>query len=108
MEDIQSTREPRKPSAWLSSIPFITLIALLSCTLFIFGSDSLGGPSQIVLLTSTAVCIVLGMGVCHVPWNTIEESISEKIKETSVAICILLLIGMLSASWMISVFTTRH
>ena len=63
MEDIQSTREPRKPSAWLSSIPFITLIALLSCTLLIFGSDSLGGPSQIVLLTSSGVCIALGMGV---------------------------------------------
>ena len=102
MEDIQSSREPRKPSAWLSAIPFITLILLLSATLFVFGSDSLGGPSQIVLLTSTAVCIILGMKFCNVRWSTIEESISEKIRETSVAICILLLIGMLSASWMIS------
>lgn len=102
MEDIQSSREPRKPSAWLSAIPFITLILLLSATLFVFGSDSLGGPSQIVLLTSTAVCIILGMKFCNVRWSTIEESISEKIRETSVAICILLLIGMLSASWMVS------
>ena len=102
MEDIQSTREPRTPSAWLSAIPFITLILLLSATLYVFGSDSLGGPSQIVLLTSTAVCIILGMGFCNVKWSTIEDSITEKIRETSVAICILLLIGMLSASWMVS------
>lgn len=90
------------PSAWLSSIPFITLVALLSVTLYVYGSDSLGGPSQIVLLTATAVCIILGMSFCNVKWSTIEESISEKIRETSVSICILLLIGMLSASWMVS------
>ncbi len=91
-----------RPSAWLSAIPFLTLVILLSCTLHVYGSDSLSGPSQIVLLTSTAVCIVLGMGVCHVPWRVIEENISEKIHDTSVSICILLLIGMLSASWMVS------
>ena len=97
------TSEPAvKPSAWLSAIPFFTLVILLSGTLYVFGSDSLGGPSQIVLLTATAVCIVLGMGFCHVRWSAIEESISEKIRETSVSICILLLIGMLSASWMVS------
>ena len=86
---------PIKPSAWLSAIPFITLIALLSCTLVVFGSDSLGGPSQIVLLTASGVCIALGMGVCHIKWSTIEESITEKVRESTIAICILLLIGML-------------
>ncbi len=90
------------PSPWLSAIPFITLVSLLSCTLYVYGSDSLGGPSQIVLLTSTAVCIMLGMGVCRVPWSVIEDNIAKKIRETSVSICILLLIGMLSAAWMVS------
>ena len=93
---------PIKPSAWLSAIPFVSLIALLSCTLYVYGSDSLGGPSQIVLLTASGICIALGMGVCHVKWSTIERSISEKLQESAIAICILLLIGMLSASWMIS------
>ena len=93
---------PIKPSAWLSAIPFVSLISLLSCTLYVYGSDSLGGPSQIVLLTASGICIALGMGVCHVKWSTIERSISEKLQESAIAICILLLIGMLSASWMIS------
>lgn len=93
---------PVRPSAWLSAIPFFTLVILLAGTLYVFGSDSLGGPSQIVLLTATAVCIILGMSCCRVSWSSIEASISEKIRETSVSICILLLIGMLSASWMVS------
>lgn len=97
-----TSEPPVRPSAWLSAIPFFTLVILLSCTLYVFGSDSLGGPSQIVLLTATGVCIVLGMSCCHVRWSTIEANISEKIRETSVSICILLLIGMLSASWMVS------
>lgn len=97
-----TSEPPVRPSAWLSSIPFLTLVILLSGTLYVFGSDSLGGPSQIVLLTSTAVCIILGMSCCHVRWSTIEANISDKIRETSVSICILLLIGMLSASWMVS------
>ena len=62
---------PTKPSAWLSAIPFVSLISLLSCTLYVYGSDSLGGPSQIVLLTASGICIALGMGVCHVKWSTI-------------------------------------
>lgn len=98
----EGTTNIKKPSPWLSSIPFFTLIILLACTLYVFGSDSLGGPSQIVLLTATAVCVLLGMKVCNVPWSIIENNICDKLRDTSVSICILLLIGMLSASWMVS------
>ncbi len=92
----------KEPSAWLSAIPLITLIVLLSVTISVFGSDSLAGPSQIALLCSTAVCVSLGMGVCKVKWSTIEQNIESKVRETTVSIYILLVIGMLSASWMIS------
>ncbi|MCM1079989.1 MAG: sodium:proton antiporter [Bacteroidales bacterium] len=92
----------KKPSAWLSAIPLITLIVLLSITISIFGSDALAGPSQIVLLCSTAVCVCLGMGICKVKWRAIEQNIETKVRETTVSIYILLVIGMLSASWMIS------
>lgn len=98
----ENTTNIKTPSPWLSSIPFITLIILLAGTLFVFGSDSLGGPSQIALLSATAVCVLLGMKVCNVPWSKIENNISDKFRDTSVSICILLLIGMLSASWMVS------
>ena len=45
----------------MSAIPFATLIAMLSVTIVVFGSDALAGPSQIALLTATAVCTLLGM-----------------------------------------------
>ena len=71
-------------------------------TISVFGSDALSGPSQIALLTSTAVCVVLGMAFCGVKWSEIEHSIENKVHETTVSIYILLVIGMLSGAWMIS------
>lgn len=94
--------QPKSPSAWVSAIPFVTLVVLLAVTISIFGSDSLSGPSQICLLMSTAVCVVLGNGIYGVSWRAIEESVEEKIRNTTVSIYILLVIGMLSAAWMIS------
>lgn len=98
---INNTNIPNPP-AWLSSIPFITLVVMLSVTISVFGSDALSGPSQIALLTSTAVCVVLGMAFCGVKWSEIEHSIENKVHETTVSIYILLVIGMLSGAWMIS------
>lgn len=86
----------------MSAIPFVTLIAMLSVTIVVFGSDALAGPSQIALLTATAVCTLLGMSYCKVSWRDIEQNIEGKVHETTVSIYILLVIGMLSGSWMIS------
>ena len=86
----------------MSAIPFATLIAMLSVTIVVFGSDALAGPSQIALLTATAVCTLLGMSYCKVSWRDIEQNIEGKVHETTVSIYILLVIGMLSGSWMIS------
>ena len=86
----------------MSAIPFATLIAMLSVTIVVFGSDALAGPSQIALLTATAVCTLLGMSYCEVSWRDIEQNIEGKVHETTVSIYILLVIGMLSGSWMIS------
>lgn len=92
----------REPSVGISSIPFITLIAMLVLTITVFGADALSGPSQVALLAATAVSVMLGMGVCHVRWSTIENEVEEKVRNTTVSIYILLVIGMLSASWMVS------
>lgn len=93
---------PILPPAWMSAIPFLTLIFMLSVTIVAFGSDALAGPSQIALLTATAVCTLLGMSYCKVTWQEIENSIETKVRETTVSIYILLVIGMLSGAWMIS------
>ena len=92
----------RRPSALLSVVPILVLVVLLSITIRTFGSDALGGGSQIVLLTSTAVCSVLAMSCCRVSWKAIETAICNNILGVSVAIIILLLIGALAGSWMVS------
>lgn len=92
----------KTPPVFISAIPFITLVLLLVATISIFGSDALSGPSQIALLVSTAVSVILGMAFCKTRWKDIEEEISTKVHDTTVSIYILLVIGMLSASWMIS------
>ncbi len=95
-------RPPKKPSVLLSLIPILVLVALLFVTIRAFGSDALGGGSQVVLLTGTAVVTLLAMLFCGVRWKAIEEAICENILGVSAALIILLLIGALSGSWMIS------
>lgn len=93
---------PKRPSPLLSLVPIVVLVVLLSITIRLFGSDALGGASQVVLLTTTAACALLAMAVCKIRWKTIETAICNNILGVSVALIILLLIGALSGSWMIS------
>ena len=95
-------RPEKKPSVLLSMIPFIVLIALIACVLKIFGSEALGGASQVALLLSTGVIVLIAMGVCHVPWSKMEDSIGQNLHNVGPAIVILLLIGAISGSWMAS------
>ncbi|MDH6356783.1 Na+/H+ antiporter NhaC [Parabacteroides sp. PF5-9] len=95
--------QPQKlPSPLLSLIPVIVLVVLLFFTIRVFGNDTLGGASQIVLLTTTAVCSLLAMTFGKVKWKTIEKAICNNILSVASAILILLLIGALAGSWMIS------
>lgn len=90
------------PSAWISIIPIVSLVILLFITINTFGSDALSGASQVVLLTSTAICSALAIIVSKIHWKKIEEAICNNILGVSVALIILLLIGALSGAWMVS------
>ena len=92
----------RKPSAFVSTIPLLLLIVLLSAVISVFGSDALGGASQIALITATAVTICLSMGLYKTPWKKFEEAFEENVKGTTVSFLILLIIGALAGSWMVS------
>lgn len=94
---------PQKiPSPWLSLIPVLVLVGLLFAAVRTFGSDTLEGASQIVLLVATAVCVLLSMLFCGVRWKTIERGIVNNITGVTTALLILLLIGALSGIWMVS------
>ncbi|MDR0758440.1 MAG: sodium:proton antiporter [Tannerella sp.] len=98
MED----RPVKIPSPALSFVPIIVLVGMLFFTIRIFGSSTLEGASQIVLLAATAVCVLIAMLYCRVGWKTIEAAIVKNIAGVTTALLILLLIGALSGSWMVS------
>lgn len=90
------------PSPLLSLVPILVLVTLLFVTIHTFGSDALGGGSQVVLLTATAVCCLIAMGYSKVRWKAIELAMINNISGVATALIILLIIGALSGSWMIS------
>lgn len=90
------------PPPIVSFIPVLVLVILLFATIRTFGSDALGGGSQVSLLTATAVCIFIGMIWYKIPWRDYELAITNNLSGTTGAIIILLIIGALSGSWMIS------
>lgn len=92
----------KRPSARLSILPIIVLVVMLTLTIRNFGSDSLGGASQVTLLTVSAFCVLVGMVYLHVPWSSFENAITKNVASVSSALIILLLIGALGGAWMVS------
>lgn len=90
------------PSPLVSLIPLVVLIGLLFATIRTFGSDALSGGSQVVLLTTTAVCVLIGMAFYKIGWKDYEIAIVNNISGVSTALIILLIIGALSGAWMVS------
>ena len=82
--------------------PITILVGLLALTIYIFGSDALGGGSQVSLLMATGICVLIGMGVLRRPWAAFEEAMVRNISGVGTAIIILLIIGALSGAWVVS------
>ncbi len=89
------------PPLWLSCVPLVILVALISVVVSIFGDETLSGASQISLIVATAVCISIGLLRKITTWAEFEKALSDKIGGVSGGIIILLLIGALGGSWMV-------
>lgn len=90
------------PSPLVSLFPIACLVGMLFATIRTFGSDALSGGSQVSLLTTTAICIFIGMAFYRIPWKDYEIAITNNVAGVTTAIIILLIIGALSGMWMIS------
>ena len=86
----------------LSFIPFLVLIALISCCVAVFGNATLDGASQVSLLVASAVSVLVGHFSKRLAWEDLEREISAKISSCAPAIIILLLIGAIGGTWMVS------
>lgn len=90
------------PPLWISCIPLIVLVLLISLVVALFGDDALSGASQIALLLAASICVTLGLMTKSLTFKSFEESLTDKISSVSIALVILLLIGALSGTWMVS------
>ena len=89
------------PSLWVSLVPLVILVALISIVVSIFGDETLSGASQISLIVATSVCLSIGLLSKDVTWADFEKALSDKMGSISGAVIILLLIGALGGSWMV-------
>ena len=86
----------------MALIPLAVLILLLALTIHLFGGDAIAGGSQLSLLTASAVCTMLAMGIYRTKWQTLEDAIIANMRSATPAIIILLLIGAIAGTWMAS------
>ena len=90
------------PHPLVAAIPLIVLIAVLAMSVYLFGSDTLSGASQIALIFASSVVIGIAMLFYHIPWKVFDKEMRKIFGGMSVTLFILLSVGMLSGSWMIS------
>ncbi|MBQ0123468.1 MAG: sodium:proton antiporter [Bacteroidales bacterium] len=93
---------PRRPSWYVSLIPFLVLIAVLVVVIRLFGSAAMDGGSQVALLFSAGVAVAIAVIFYKAKWKDLEKAIGENIHAIGSAIIILLLIGAVAGSWMAS------
>ncbi len=95
-------KEQKIPSPLVSLVPIIVLVVMLFASIYCFGGDALGGASQICLLVTSALCVLVGMVGCGRSWKDFEQAFASNMKGVSTAVMILLIIGALSGAWMVS------
>jgi Na+:H+ antiporter, NhaC family len=94
---------PQKaPSILDALIPIIFLIILLVINIQIFGTDSLSGSNQMVLILSSVVAGCIAIFRLKIQWETLQDGIVKSISSAMSAILILFLIGSLAGTWLLS------
>lgn len=87
---------------FLSLTPVVCLVAMLAFVIRIYGIDALSGASQLTLILSTGIAVLIATTYFRVKWKTLEAEINHSIGSIGSPIVILLLIGLLSGTWMVS------
>ncbi len=91
----------RSPTLLQALVPVAALILLLSSSVSLFGDNTSSGPSQIALILSAGVAIVIGLRNGY-PWKDLEAGIVHGIGLSMGAILILLVVGSLIGTWILS------
>ena len=96
-----SARAIKEPSLLDVLIPLLVLIVLIAGSVYLFGLDAIGGPTQVALMLSTMVASLIILKNGH-PWSEIAASGGRAISSIVSAIFILLAVGGLIGTWNMS------
>ncbi|MDP3385683.1 MAG: Na+/H+ antiporter NhaC [Eubacteriales bacterium] len=88
--------EVKRPSVFMSLIPFIFLVVSVYIGVFVYKTDI-----QILLLLSASVAAIVATS-CGMKWEEIEKSIIDSIKISLPSILILAIIGIIIGTWILS------
>lgn len=102
MKEIKEIKKETTLGGGWALLPLVALVGMLVGVIRTFGSDALGGASQVTLLIAAGLCVAIGMWKGRVRWEAFETAITQHISSVAPAILILLLIGALSGAWMVS------
>lgn len=102
MKRKKNTETQQLPHPLVAVLPIVTLMLLIALMVKLFGADALSGGSQVALLLSAGLTLLLSSVLYHMPWSTFTTALQQTIGNTSEPIFILLIIGMLGGTWMIS------
>ena len=86
----------------LSLLPVLVLVTLLAVNIGLYGSDAILGASQVALLASAGVCVLIATLFFKTPWKAFEEAIRANVADVAGATLILFLIGAVSGTWTMS------
>ncbi|MFT4822679.1 MAG: NhaC family Na+:H+ antiporter [Halioglobus sp.] len=104
-QEQQILNDPKQPQLQLNLAlalcPIIILVALLACSVYLFGSDASYGANQIALVMATCVAALVGRRL-GLPWKTAQEGIIMGIGVGLGPTLILLSVGMLIGTWILS------
>lgn len=93
---------PHAPHWWAIFFPLTMLVGLQSWLIWSYGSDALNGASQVVLLLTSGLIVLIGKFCYGISWHNFNTEIESNIGRIGSAMLILLMIGMLSGTWMVS------
>ncbi|RMA79362.1 Na+/H+ antiporter NhaC [Umboniibacter marinipuniceus] len=91
----------KSPSYLQSLIPVISLILMLSASVYLYGADSSYGANQIALLLCAAITGLIGI-YNGMSWESFEEGMLKGISLAFGSVMILLAVGALIGTWILS------
>ncbi len=96
MDDDSGTLTPA-----LALAPIAFLVALLACSVYLYGADSSYGANQVALLFSAGLVALLGLRLGYA-WKEIEQGILHGIRLCLGPLLILMSVGMLIGVWILA------